>query len=602
MTHGREGIQHSYSSPRLRIGQRLHRATAVVCALFLALAAGLLWYQNGAYQDTRRAALAFETLQLVLTSMEKVSVERGPSNAAMGEELPLSANVVQALQKARRDTDAAFADLAGQIASEDCQHCATGMNELERAQTDLSLARANIDSIVQLPRSQRSAQMLDDAINRMVAIVPRFMPIANASNLSVVKGDDETLDPLQMAFLAATLREQAGLLGSRFTGALGTRRTLNEAEQRAIERSEGRIEQLYWLLESHITNHPELAAKTFQRVKRQYFTDGLAYVADVRQRASADGDSTPTTKEFADKYVPMMHSIIDFRDAMLDSAADALHQRCAELRLRLMLTALTGLASTGLLVLVLWLFRRYVTLPFNEATQAAIAIANGNLNGRISEYRYPAEIQKFFDAIDILRENNRARLQLEQEHRRLISDLTAMAQTDSLTGLLNRRAFENSVRALVSTASDDTPDCWVSMILFDLDHFKHINDTYGHAAGDMALVKIADLCRDVWQQASSGMARLGGEEFAVLIETPDPAHAVRSTERFREKLASFTMHAATGGDFTVTASFGIAFMKRSQQPSLTMLLRSADALLYQAKAAGRDRIAVQTIDAPIAET
>ncbi|WP_019936401.1 diguanylate cyclase [Bordetella sp. FB-8] len=601
---GSENTRHSRPSPRAQIGQRLHAGVAAACALFLALAVSLLWSQNGAYQDTRRAQSAFETLRSALVDMEKLSFERGPSNAAMGEEVPLSADVVSALRQARHNTDAAFTHLAKQLAGERCPRCAIDMAELDHARSDLARARANIDRIVQIPRSQRSARMLDDAINRMVAIVPQLIPIVNDSNLAVVKGDSNALDSLQMAFLAAMLREQAGLLGSRFTGALGTRRTLSDAEQFTIERSEGRIEQLYWLLQSYLTDHPEIAVNTFRRVQQQYFSQGLAYVADVRRRASIDGNDTPTTREFALKYVPMMHSIIEFRDAMLDSTADELHQRSADLRLRLLLTAIIGLASTGLLVLMLVLFRRYVIRPFNEATQAATAIAQGDLGGRVPKCRYPAEIRKFFEAIDILRESNRARVQLEREHQRLISELTTMAETDSLTGLLNRRAFESRVRTLNSTVPDPAPPSWVSMILFDIDYFKRINDTYGHDGGDLALIKFADLCRGAWQQTSAGVARLGGEEFAVLIETKDPAYAVDSATRFRKKLASTVMHAADGSAFSITASFGIAFMKRGHQPDLlAALMRRADALLYQAKAAGRDCIAVQSMgdEQPLAE-
>lgn len=590
---GTEGIRHSGA----QIGQRLHAGVAVVCALLLALVMSLLWSQYGDYQDTRHAESAFKTLRSALISMEKASFERGPSNAAMGEELPLSADVVRALQRARHDTDAAFTQLAAQLAGERCPRCAIDMAELDRARADLAQARANIDRVVQMPRSQRSAQMLDDAINRMVAVVPQLIPIVNDSKLAVVKGDNNTLDSLQMAFLAAMLREQAGLLGSRFTGALGTRRTLSDAEQFSIERSEGRIEQIYWLLQSHLTDHPDIAVQAFRQVQEQYFAKGLAYVADVRRTAAIDGSDTPTTREFALKYVPLMHSIVAFRDAKLDSAELELHRRCADLRLRLLLTTATGLASTGLLVLMLVLCRRYVIRPFNEATQAASAIARGDLHGGVPTRRYPAEIRKFFDAIEVLRESHRAKLQLEQERQRLIRDLTTMAETDSLTGLLNRRAFESRVRTLNAIAPDPARPSWVSMVLFDIDHFKRINDTYGHDGGDLALVKIAELCREACQQNSAGVARLGGEEFAVLFESSDPEYAIDSARRLRKKLASTVMHAANGSPFTMTASFGIAFMQRGQHPNLlAALLRRADALLYQAKAAGRDCVAVQSMD------
>ena len=118
-----------------------------------------------------------------------------------------------------------------------------------------------------------------------------------------------------------------------------------------------------------------------------------------------------------------------------------------------------------------------------------------------------------FEALSVLKDNAAARKRAELERDRLIVDLAVMAETDFLTGLLNRRAFESRLdQALSQWSGTGTA---LAFILFDIDDFKGINDTYGHASGDEALKTMAELCRQTWRQ-SDVVARVGGEEFAVL--------------------------------------------------------------------------------------
>jgi diguanylate cyclase (GGDEF)-like protein len=159
-----------------------------------------------------------------------------------------------------------------------------------------------------------------------------------------------------------------------------------------------------------------------------------------------------------------------------------------------------------------------------------------------------------------------------------------LSRTDSLTGLMNRRAFVDMVETLEGK---------FAIALFDVDRFKHINDTHGHAAGDHVLVEISRLMTAAFGQENSA-ARLGGEEFGVVLRNADRQEALASTNRFREDLAalrlSFEEH-----DIAFTISAGVTQGDRTS--TYSSMLSMVDKALYIAKASGRNCV-VHTDDIP----
>ena len=157
------------------------------------------------------------------------------------------------------------------------------------------------------------------------------------------------------------------------------------------------------------------------------------------------------------------------------------------------------------------------------------------------------------------------------------------ASTDHLTGLANRRRFERQLeREVARTARHGRP---FSLITIDIDHFKQVNDTYGHEAGDEAIKTLAR----VLQQGTRGIdlaARIGGEEFAVILTETNLSGAVEVAERLRVTLKSVEIHAVG----QIAASFGVAECP-SQAETARELVARADAALYEAKREGRDRVA-----------
>jgi diguanylate cyclase (GGDEF)-like protein len=174
------------------------------------------------------------------------------------------------------------------------------------------------------------------------------------------------------------------------------------------------------------------------------------------------------------------------------------------------------------------------------------------------------------------------------ELRALNERLEHLAITDPLTGLLNRRALFEAMRR--EMAREQRHSRALSLIVIDVDHFKRVNDRYGHAAGDAVLQRLAATASRTVRE-SDVVARYGGEEFVVLAPDTDEAQAVALAERIRSALASASVD--VGGDtIRFTASFGVATMRDADREPQQVLQR-ADRALYAAKAAGRDRVVLE---------
>lgn len=174
---------------------------------------------------------------------------------------------------------------------------------------------------------------------------------------------------------------------------------------------------------------------------------------------------------------------------------------------------------------------------------------------------------------DITREENALR---ELQHN---------ASHDPLTSLLNRRAFmELWSREYARAMRLGSP---MSLILIDLDHFKHINDHYGHQAGDEVLIHIASLLKD-YTRDTDIVARFGGEEFVLLLPDTDQAGALEAGEKIRQAAADNPIPLSDNQYLKVTLSAGAAQWEPKE--SFESLYQKADAALYRAKQAGRNRV------------
>lgn len=177
-----------------------------------------------------------------------------------------------------------------------------------------------------------------------------------------------------------------------------------------------------------------------------------------------------------------------------------------------------------------------------------------------------------------------ARQQLEQK----ASMLQTLSQTDELTGLLNRRAFIERAEKALQLQQHAGQD--LALLMLDIDHFKNINDQFGHDAGDQVLRQLGQMLRQSGRQTDS-IARFGGEEFILLLPDTDRQAAISLAERLRTQVQSIRI-----GGHRLTISLGISSLNAGQAASFAWLFKQADLALYQAKHAGRDQVVAQPVD------
>lgn len=167
--------------------------------------------------------------------------------------------------------------------------------------------------------------------------------------------------------------------------------------------------------------------------------------------------------------------------------------------------------------------------------------------------------------------------------------LEYLVRLDSLTGIPNRRLFEEELSKEWARAKRDNEP--LSLIMVDIDHFKEYNDHYGHPAGDLCLVEVAQAMHHALSRPGDVVARIGGEEFAFLLPQTGLSGALAVAEQIRELVLSLNLpHEASPVARQVTLSFGVSSSELVFVSSPADLIRTSDMALYEAKRCGRNQI------------
>jgi len=279
---------------------------------------------------------------------------------------------------------------------------------------------------------------------------------------------------------------------------------------------------------------------------------------------------------------------------------------------REMWTALGEVSAVAALVLLgIWFGgERMLVRPIRALANTAGRIGRGNVNTRAAELPWAAEFIPLAVALDDMAGQLIAR---EQELRDSNSQLRELAQVDALTGLANRRTFNERLMAEWKLASKLRQP--IAVLMIDVDHFKLFNDHYGHVQGDACLRKVSGVLMSATRthadcsppahetevppsfqrmagraRRSDFAARYGGEEFAILLQGADLETALQVAERLRREVENLLMaHAGVAWGF-VSISVGAASVLPMEQDSPQDITEGADAALYAAKRQGRNRV------------
>lgn len=334
-------------------------------------------------------------------------------------------------------------------------------------------------------------------------------------------------------------------------------------------------------LDSHVTGLRKMAVVNGEE------DEVLIYVADqLTEMRKHSNEYFHTRISDHKKLMGLLHEITrehfnalgiklrEYHDGEIKQV-NALVVQSQELQKLFQLVAVAAIGITCLLfVLAIWINNRILISPILNISKFTAGIAAGR------NERQPTVISN--DELGRLSEDiNRMADSLQSMYKRM----EQLAHTDALTGMMNRRAFEQiATRELELNRRHKRK---LGLVMLDIDHFKNINDTYGHAIGDEVLKYVTRVCNETLR-ASDYCFRIGGEEFVLLLHEAGREHVGAVADRCRRSLAEKPW---TDGVNTIplTASFGVSCSPRDGE-TVDELLKAADKALYKAKSNGRNRI------------
>lgn len=243
-------------------------------------------------------------------------------------------------------------------------------------------------------------------------------------------------------------------------------------------------------------------------------------------------------------------------------------------RVNLIIATMFGL-GLGVAGLSGWAMARSILLPLNALKNGANRLGEGDLSHRIN---LPTT-DEFGQLASTL---NQMAARLEQSQ----VELRYSATMDGLTGVYNRQEFNRLLQAELERSQRYGHPC--SLIMIDIDHFKKLNDTYGHPAGDEALRCFASLIKQQIRPADQ-IARYGGEEFSIILPETSNGDAFYLAERLRQAIAAHTIQITQWQTVKITSSIGIAVFPNDAD-SASALISASDQALYIAKRSGRNRV------------
>lgn len=554
---------------------------------FLALTARIVSTEWDTYRRGARSVETVRIVQLTMLAMEKTSIERGPSNAMMGAEIADQSQFAQKLEVARASTDAAIVTVLNALRADADVRYAPMIRKIETVRQALQPARQQVDRLIAMPRAQRSSESVTAAVDGMFSLIPPFVAAVSDLSTIAIQADPELLDGLSGMRVASSLREYAGQIGSKFTAPIITRRPLSKTEVIEIGKLYGRIEQLRSLLDIQMRAYKNNVAynSALGDLDEKYFGKGLPLLGELLQIGLLSGGYQLSTAELAAHYVPPMASILTLRDVILVDLIREAEIRNRQARNYLVAMIAMALIAFVFLFVLMYLVRQRVLAPVLRATTLVTGLAEDNLDVPIPEARYHDEIGDMLRALHVLKARSIERISLASERETLIEQLQVSSNTDFLTGVLNRRAFFAHSEQQLAIAQRYQRN--LALILLDIDHFKCINDDYGHLTGDGVLRHAVQIIAQLLRKVDI-LARYGGEEFIILLPESDLEQAMMVAEKLRQTLAQQVFTVEDDRQISITASFGVSAL--SGDEDLDHLIRLADEALYGAKDGGRNQV------------
>ncbi|GAA5555516.1 hypothetical protein Asch01_00206 [Acinetobacter schindleri] len=558
-----------------QISKHLYCAMSVIILCLLFICIPLIVNSTQSYLKAVRTSDELHALQEVAILANKISKERAPANKVLSSTPEEIHQRQQELEIYRKEVDQQFEHTAKVLQQVGFPHLSQRLESAVRP--SLEQGRLQIDSYAKIPWEHRNAQALDQAIASMFK--------ASDSCRIILKGvviASNTTSTSQNNFISqilflSDLRDQAGRAASTIMAYVTFDQPIPAANLTRAMQVQYRIHYLWDLIG---TLQPEEdKTEEFKRlhnaVDTVFIQKGLPIVSSLVEESIQQVPYHLTGTELTNAMVDKFATVVDLQSYLLEYSNQVAEREKSSHLQQLLWTVLLSFVSLGAAIATMIFARKSVFQPLIEARQILFTLSeNGDTKALSSNAHTKSE--SLFTAIQRLQ-------QMLQQRDALEFRLKNIAHSDPLTGLANRFALEEYTRFLESHPSQFSQTC---LMIIDIDHFKQVNDQYGHIIGDEVIQFVAQCLKDN-VRTSDLLVRYGGDEFLVLIENIDFDNARKIADKIRSEVEDAYILSENGDQIQVSVSVGVAIGAQSW----ISLFTKADKALFVAKGQGRNAVA-----------
>ncbi|WP_151819371.1 GGDEF domain-containing protein [Acinetobacter seifertii] len=558
------------------ISNRLFFFMLVIILSLLFMAVPLIVSSYQEYLKTKQALIEIKSLKLIAEVANKVSKERAPANKLMSSNSADFLKNQKNLKQYRLSVDQQIDETIRVLREEGYSDLADILNT--KFKSDLKRARTVVDDYVATPKQARTSEKLDNAILAMFGAWDSCRDVLQKLMLQLKSKDSQINNYFTLIVVLTDMRDQAGRTASNVIAPITFKETIpNDNRARSLQ-TQQQARYLWALVDTLQSEQAKTQEyhRLYSRVKTEFLDKGVPIVGQLLDESQKHEAYHLTANQLTDHIVGKFTTVIDLQKFLLNKSVSIAVQEKYLAKKKFFLTLLISSISLAAALLTLIYAKRRVFEPLIQARTLILELSQStdypvdDLNSKKGEFI------SLFEAIDRLQKMLKQRDAFEFQ-------LKNIANTDPLTGVSNRLALAEYLKIVESYPNKFSKTC---LMIIDIDHFKRVNDQYGHIVGDRVIVSIAEQLKQNIR-SSDLIVRYGGDEFLVLIENIQIIDAFQLAEDIRCIISKGqTVLPNNGGVFQVSVSIGLAV----GASGWIELLEKADKSLLRAKAKGKNTV------------
>ena len=560
------------------LSQKLYIAMSIIILSLCSLSIPLMVKSYRDYIKTNQALTEIQALQAVADLANKISRECAPANKLMSSNQQDFAQHVLELKLYRLTVDEQMQKTLAVLKHSNLPNL--DLSLFDRLDEALTQGRQQVDAYAALPREQRNAETMDQAILKMFNAWDRSHDVLK-DVIAVSEGKDTAVSNFYVQILLlADLRDQAGRAASNVMAHVAFKQPIPETN---LARSLQTRKQVMYLWELIDTLQPE-RDKTeefkvlHQAVYNEFLAKGLLIVERLMNESIYHRPYYLTGTQLTEAIVDKFSTVVELQNYLLKYSVEKAIIEKHKAQNILLTTVGISLISIFAALFTMIYARKRVFSPLIQAREILFDLSHSSIRPNPMDTKdQPANMYSLFTAIQQLKQTLQQRDALEFR-------LKNIAHLDSLTGVANRYALNEYIKLLENQPTQFSETC---LMVIDIDHFKQVNDVYGHLMGDQVIQFVAEKLKENIR-TSDLLVRYGGDEFIVLIENVGMERALKIAEKIRSEIyEAKSVDNVRCPDLKVSISIGVAIGATSWMA----LLEKADRALFQAKEQGKNKVA-----------